>query len=293
MVGYGTNRPGVEWPGGAKLAVSLCLNYEEGSERSFAFGDDMNEPNPEYNKQFPGDVRDLTTESLYEYGSRVGVHRLLDMLDEVEVTCTAFACAVALAVNPDVGERLVSSGHEICSHGLRWTELWTLDRDQERQHIRDAVELFERTVGLRPRGWYSRYGPSINTRELLVEEGFTYDCDAYNDDLPYYVDVGSTRHLVIPYSMMFNDGQFGGRVGGPEEFLGYLVRGFDYLLMEARTSPKMMSIGIHPRIMGQAPRTSVLRDFLEYAQASGEVWFGRRDEIARIWLDQHPAETTR
>lgn len=291
LVGYGANPPIIQWPDGARLAVSICLNVEEGSERSHAFGDGMNEPNPEYNKVFPGHVRDLATESLFEYGSRVGVHRILDLFSELNIRCTAFACAVALAVNPDVGKRLVDDGHEICSHGLRWTELWTLSREEERQHIRDAVDLFEQVTGVTPTGWYSRYGPSINTRELLVEEGFDYDSDAYNDDLPYWVDVGSRDHLVVPYSMMYNDGQFGGRVGGSEEFLRYLVRGFDYLWDEAARVPRMMSIGLHPRLIGQAARTSVLREFLVHALGRGEVWFARRDEIAREFRAQHPPES--
>lgn len=289
FVGYGRSGPNVRWPGDARLVVSLCLNYEEGSERSIAFGDSVNEPNPEYVKAFPADTRDLATESMFEYGSRVGVVRLLRMFDDLDIRCTAFACAVALAVNPDVADWIVESGHEVCSHGLRWTELWTLDREAERNHIRDAVGLFEEVTGVRPVGWYSRYGPSVNTRELLVEEGFLYDSDSYNDELPYYVRVKGQNHLVIPYSMVYNDGKFGGRVGGPDDFLSYLRRGFDYLWQEGAETPKIMSIGLHSRLIGQAARASALREFLEYARSKESVWFARRDEIARWWLEHYPA----
>lgn len=286
FVGYGNNPPHIEWPNGATLAVSLCLNVEEGSERSHAFGDGRNEPNPIYRKEFPANVRDLATESIFEYGSRIGVHRVLDIFDDLDVHVTAFACAVALAVNPPVARRIVDAGHEICSHGLRWTELWTLTRDEERQHIRDAVAVFEEVAGVRPVGWYSRYGPSVNTRELLVEEGFLYDSDAYNDDFPYYVQVGETRHLVLPYSLMYNDGRF----DGPEEWLSHLKRGFDYLLRESERTPKMMSIGLHPRWVGQPSGASVLREFLEHALSHDTIWFARRDEIARVFRSQYPPE---
>ena len=141
FVGYGRHTPSVRWPGDARVVVSLCLNYEEGSERSIAFGDSINEPNPEYVKSFPPGVRDLATESLFEYGSRVGVFRLLRMFDDLDIRCTAFACAVALAVNPEVAHWLVEAGHEICSHGLRWTELWTLSREEERQHVDEVPPL--------------------------------------------------------------------------------------------------------------------------------------------------------
>ena len=287
LVGYGAEPPVVSWPNGARLAVSFCLNVEEGSERSFAFGDAANEPNPDYPKPFPADVRDLTTESLFEYGSRVGVHRVLELFEDLGVTCTAFACAVALAANPSVGRRLVDAGHEVCSHGLRWTEPWTLGREAERDAIHDAVRLFEDTVGVRPRGWYSRYGPSIHTRELLHAEGFAYDSDAYNDDLPYYVEVAGDHHLVVPYTMLYNDAQMAGRVGG-EEWLASLVRGFDQLLAESATTPKLLSIGLHPRFSGQAARASLLREFIEHAQSTGQAWFARRDEIADVFTAQHP-----
>ncbi len=288
LVGYGRHAPRVRWPNGARVAVSLCLNYEEGSERSHAAGDGTNENSGESVRVFPAGVRNLAMESIFEYGSRVGIHRLLRMFDTYEVKCTSFAAAVALALNPEVAEWLVDSGHEICSHGWRWSEQWTMSREEERGRIRDAVELFKKVCGVAPEGWYSRYGPSVHTRELLVEAGFLYDSDAYNDDLPYFTKVKGRDHLVIPYSMTYNDGRYlAGQLGGPDDFFSVARRAFDYLWEEGETHPKMMSIGLHPRWVGQAGRASALREFIEHALKRGDVWFARRSDIARWWLDHH------
>ncbi|MGH3116424.1 MAG: polysaccharide deacetylase family protein [Gaiellales bacterium] len=275
------------------MALSLVLNIEEGSERSFAFGDGANDHSWESSRPFPAQVRDMATESVYEYGSRAGVHRVLRVLREAGVRCTTFSSAVALAVNPEATEQIITDGHEICGHGWRWTEQWTLTREQERQHILDAVDLLERVTGERPTGWYSRYGPSVNTRELLMETGFCYDSDAYNDDLPYGVEsVGPDPYVVVPYTMTYNDGRFGDRYASPDSFMSYLRRGLALLLREGETSPRMMSIGMHPRIIGQAARADVLREFIEHAQGTGAVWFARRDEIAELWRSR-PATSTR
>lgn len=285
LVGYGRRLPRVRWPNGARVAVSLCLNYEEGSERSFAAGDDVNESKGEANRSFPPGVRDLAMESVFEYGSRAGAARVLRLLDRYGVKCTAFAAAVALQANPEIARWIVESGHEICSHGWRWSEQWTLSREVERQRIRAASDLFEEVCGVRPQGWYSRYGPSVHTRELLVEAGFLYDSDAYNDDLPYYVPVNGKRHLVIPYSLVYNDGRFAaGQMASPDDFLSYVRRAVDFLREEGETHPKMMSIGLHPRWIGQAARASALRDFIEYCLGKGDVWFARRIDIANLWL---------
>lgn len=288
LVGYGRHAPRVRWPGGARVAVSLCLNYEEGSERTHAAGDDANENSGESQRAFPSGVRNLAMESIFEYGSRAGVHRLLRMFDDYEVKCTSFAAAVALAVNPQVAEWLVDSGHEICSHGWRWSEQWTMTREEERDRIAWAVELFKKVCGIAPEGWYSRYGPSIHTRELLVEAGFLYDSDAYNDDLPYFTRVKGNDHLVIPYSMTYNDGRYlSGQFGGPDDFFSLTRRAFDYLWEEGETHPRMMSIGLHPRWIGQAGRASALREFIEHAHKRGGVWFARRSDIARWWREHH------
>lgn len=291
LVGYGREAPRVEWPGGARVAVSLVLNYEEGSERSFAFGDGRNEGLGEVSRAVDPGHRDLATESVYEYGSRAGVHRLLRLFDRYGVRCTFFAAAVALERNPDVAAWLREAGHEPCGHGYRWSEDWLVSRDEERELIRRAVESIERTTGERPVGWYNRWMPSLHTRELLVEEGgFLYDSNAYNDDLPYYVKVAGRQHLVVPYTLTYNDVRFvSGGVGGPADFFDLCRRGLDYLWEEGETHPRMLSIGLHPRWTGQAGRASALRDFIEHALARGDVWFARRRDIAEWWLERYPA----
>ncbi len=285
LVGYGPTLPRVTWPGNAYVAVNIVVNYEEGSEYSYAAGDEENDVLGDSAYRFPGHVRDLAQESMYEYGSRAGVWRLLRLFDEFGVHCTFFGCAVAFEHNPLVAKIASEKGHDLVSHGWRWEEHWRLTRDEERDHIRKAVESFQKTWGSRPTGWYCRYGPSVNTRELVVEEGgFDFDCDAYNDDLPYFTRVGEKRHLVVPYSQTYNDSQ---GTKNPSEFLDYIRRAFDELWLEGeRGFPKMMSIGLHPRLVGQAARTSALREFLAHAQAKGNVWFARRTDIAQWWL-QH------
>jgi peptidoglycan/xylan/chitin deacetylase (PgdA/CDA1 family) len=291
FVGYGRRLPRVRWPNDANVAVQLVVNYEEGSEYSMPAGDSRNEGLAEINYVMPPQYRDLAAESVYEYGSRAGNWRLMRLFDELDVKATYFAAAIALERNPEVGDWIRSSGHEGCSHGWRWEEHWLLDRDTERAHIRAAIDSIERTCGERPLGWYCRYGPSVNTRELLVEEGgFVYDADAYNDDLPYFVDVHGKRHLIVPYSLTYNDGRYvlPQGYGGPSDFFDTCRRGLDELRREGAAGyPKMMSIGLHPRWAGQAGRTSALREFIEYALDEGDVWFARRIDIARWWLDHH------
>jgi peptidoglycan/xylan/chitin deacetylase (PgdA/CDA1 family) len=285
LVGYGQNPPRAQFPGGANVAVNIVVNYEEGSEYSHALGDGHNDSLAEIDYPFPREIRDLATESMYEYGARVGVWRLLRLFEEYGVHSTFFACAQAFELNPEVATAARELGHDLVSHGYRWEEHWRMTRDEEAQRIRDAVESFEKTWGTAPNGWYCRYGPSVNTRELLVENGgFLYDSDAYNDDLPYFVQVEGKRHLVVPYSLTYNDIQ-GTR--SPGDFFEYLRRGLDELWIEGeRGTPKVMSVGLHPRLIGQAGRVNVLREFIEYAQVKGKVWFARRDDIANLWVNQ-------
>lgn len=289
-VGYGRNAPRVVWPEGARVAVSIVLNYEEGSEYSKAAGDGRNEGLAEIPYAMDPAYRDLAVESVYEYGSRAGVWRLQRLFDALDIKVTFFAAAVALERNPEVAAWLREAGHEPCSHGWRWEEVWTLSREEEKAHLEAAIKSIEETCGARPLGWYCRYGPSVHTRELLVEEGgFVYDSDAYNDDLPYYVEVKGIQHLVIPYSFTYNDARFVLPQGhsGPEAFFDQLRRGLDYLWDEGETHPRMMSIGLHPRLIGQAARTSALKQFIEYAQDKGGVWFARRIDIANWWNEHH------
>jgi peptidoglycan/xylan/chitin deacetylase (PgdA/CDA1 family) len=280
----------VRWPEGARVAVNLVINYEEGSEVHMG-ADGRNESGlGELAYDIGPGVRDLALESMYEYGSRAGIWRLQRLLDAARVPCTVFACAVAIERNPEVAAWLAESPHEVCSHGWRWEEMWRLDRDTERAHLRAAIASFEQTLGRRPVGWYCRYGPSVHTRELVVEEGgFLYDADAYNDDLPYFVEVSGRRHLVVPYSLTYNDARFvrAQGYGGPADFLDHLTRGLDWYWSEGATHPRMMSVGLHPRLAGQAARASALAEFIRYAQAKGGVWFARRDDIARWWLAHH------
>jgi peptidoglycan/xylan/chitin deacetylase (PgdA/CDA1 family) len=290
FVGYGRKVPRVRWPRDARIAISVVLNYEEGSEYSHPAGDKRSDGLQEVIYAMDPKYRDLAVESVFEYGSRAGVWRLERLVTEFEIPITFYACAVALERNPEVAAWLKEAGHEPCSHGWRWEEVWRLSRADEADHIRRAIESFKATCGARPQGWYCRYGPSVHTRELLVEEGgFVYDSDAYNDDLPYYVSVTGKQHLVVPYSFTYNDGKFGllPGYGSPGDFVDTLKRGFDQLYAEGETHPRMMSIGLHPRLIGQATRIAALREFLDYARSKDRVWFTRRIDIANWWHAHH------
>ncbi len=292
LTGYGRNPPTVTWPNSARLAISLVINYEEGSERSFAMGDPDQEPMTEWGSYpMPADIRNLAMESMYEYGSRVGIWRILRILDNHRVKATFFACAVAFEQAPEIAKTAVERGHDICSHGYRWEEVFRLSREEEREHIKLAIESFRRTTGARPIGWYCRYGPSVNTRSLLVEEGgFLYDSDAYNDDVPYFVSVDGKQHLVVPYTPDANDFRFW-QANGPTtagQLFEYLKDTFDLLRAESQTHPKMMSVGLHNRIIGRPGRAVALDHFIGYAQQFPDVWFATRAEIAKWWLTHGP-----
>ena len=290
LIGYGSNPPKVEWPGDARIAVSVVVNYEEGSEYSTLDGDAAHESNNEVPSPVPQEVRDLANESFFEYGSRVGVWRIMDLLDEFNIKSTFFCCALAVERNPLVGRAIVERGHEVFGHGYRWEEYFNMSREAEREAIRRTVESLERTTGERPLGWYVRYGPSINTRELVVEEGgFVYDSMAYNDDIPYYMRVNGRKWLVVPYSLEVNDTRFWrGGMNSPGDFFETLKNTFDTLYMEGEENPKMMSVGLHCRIVGRPSRIVALRQFLEYARGFPGVWFARRIDIARWWMQRYP-----
>lgn len=290
LVGYARDLPAAGWPGGARIAVSLVVNYEEGSERSFAMGDADQETSTEWSSySLPGQVRNLAMETMYEYGSRVGIWRIFELLEKYGVKATFFACAVAVEQAPEVARAILSGGHCVVSHGYRWEETFRLSRDEEREHIRQAMASFEQTLGSRPRGWYCRYGPSVNTRELVVAEGFTYDCDAYNDDLPYFVETTGRRHLVVPYSPDVNDFRFWQSPGiaTSTQFFEYLKDSFDVLYAEGERRPRMMSVGLHPRIIGRPGRIAGLERFLDYTRGFADVAYLTRDEIADHWLAEH------
>ena len=290
FIGYGPNPPLVEWPNGARIAVSVVVNYEEGSEYSILDGDPEGESSGEAPSTYPAGQRDLAIESFFEYGSRAGVWRILNVLDEYDVKATFYACAAALERNSLVGPQLVERGHEVMGHGYRWEEYYKMDRESEREAIDKAVVSLTRSVGKRPLGWYCRTGPSVNTRELVVEEGgFVYDCNSYSDDLPYYADVKGQKWLIIPYSLEVNDSKFWrGWFSRPSDFFEYARDTFDQLYREGETHPKMMSVGLHCRIIGKPARVTALRRFLEYAKSKPGVWFPHRIEIARWWREKYP-----
>lgn len=289
LIGYGRDGPKVHWPGGARVAVSLVVNYEAGAEYSIAAGDGRRESVGEFASPInptPAAVRDLCTESTFEYGSRAGIWRVARILDEFQLKATFHVCARAVELNPAVGQYISAGGHEPCAHGWRWEELWRLSEEEERAQMRMAVKSIASTCGSRPLGWFSRCTPSSRTRELVVEEGgFVYDGDAYNDDLPYFVEVSGKHHLVMPYSFVFNDMRFVfPGYADPMSFVTYLTMAFDDLWDEGSYSPKMLTIGLHPRWVGQPGRARALRQFIEHALGKGEVWFARRIDIAQWWL---------
>ncbi len=292
FIGYGRTPPAIEWPGGARLALSIALNYEEGSEHSRSFGDAYDEPSGEWSGYVspPTSHRNRVVESIMEYGSRVGVWRLLDILNEYQVRGTFFACAMAFEKNPIVAKAAIERGHEVCSHGYRWEDHYDLDEEQERERIALAALSLERTTGVRPVGWYSRHGFTDHTRRLLVEAGFLYDSNAYNDELPYWVRVGDKQHLVVPYTPDVNDVRFWTAPGfiTADDFFAYLRDSFDTLLKASARVPRMMSVGLHMRIAGRPGRAVALERFLDYARSKPGVWFARRDEIARWWIEHGP-----
>lgn len=293
LAGYGAHPPHPRWPGDARIAVQIVLNYEEGSEYSIPDGDGRSET---YLTEVPGaslgdGKRDLIVESIYEYGSRAGFWRLMRLFADRNLRVTIFGAALALERNPDAARAIREAGHEVCSHGRRWVDFSRMTEDEERADMRAAVASLERTVGERPYGWYCRYAPSENTRRLVVEEGgFLYDSDAYNDDLPYWTRVGEKDHLVIPYTLDANDMKFSVAPGftSPSGYYEYLRDTFDVLYREGAAQPKMMSVGLHCRLAGRPGRTAALERFLDHALAHDGVWICRRVEIARHWIAEHP-----
>jgi len=294
LVGYGANVPVGPWPAGARLAVSLVVNYEEGSERTLA-ADGENEGLGEVTRDVGSGHRDLATESVYEYGSRAGVHRLLRLFDRFRVPVTFFAAAAALEQNTEVCAGIRAGNHEVCAHGWRWSEDWKLPVQEQEVRIRKAVESIGRTCGERPVGWYSRWMASEYTRELLVKEGgFLYDSDAYNDDLPYYTRVLGRDHLVVPYTLTYNDVRYvNPGLVGPSGFVDLLLRALNLLRAEGAERPRILNIGLHPRWSGQAGRADAVREFIERALEYGDVWFARRREIAERWRAAYPPSSPR
>lgn len=292
FVGYADRLPSVTWPGGARIAVSVVINYEEGAEYSLLDGD-RREVMGEVPSPVPPNQRDVMNESMFEYGSRVGIWRIWRILSRYQVPATIFACALALERNPAVAAQIAVRGDEVCGHGYRWQEFHGMDREEERAEIARTVARLEELTGQRPRGWFTRLSPSVNTRELVAAEGgFVYDSNAVNDDLPYYTTVQGRPWLVVPYSLELNDARFWrGGLASIESYEQYLRDAFDCLYQEGAETPRMMSIGLHCRIAGTPARSRALDRFLAYAGGHAGVWFARRIEIARWWLANVPPRT--
>lgn len=291
LIGYGENPPDPQWPNGARLAVNFVINFEEGSEPSVQDGEGFTETGLTeahgLNQVAAG--RDLAGESMFEYGSRVGFWRLRRLFVERGLPLTVFGCALALERNPPAAAAIRDSGFDVCSHGWRWIKHFELSEEEEREHICKAVASFTRSVGERPLGWYCRYGPGVNTRRLVVEEGgFLYDSDYYGDELPFWKTVGGTPHLVVPYSLTNNDGKYAGSVGTSDQWFSYIRDAFDMLYCEGATHPKMMSVGLHMRLIGHPARAAGLERLLDYMMQRKDVWITRRIDIARHWIETHP-----
>ncbi|MFN8185887.1 MAG: allantoinase PuuE [Gaiellales bacterium] len=292
LVGYGQHPPHPRWPGGARLAVSFVLNYEEGAEYTPLEGDATSEAFLHEVIGAPPTVgrRNLNTESMFEYGSRAGLWRVYRVFAKHRMPMTVYAVAQALERNPEGARAMVEAGWEVASHGYRWIDYLEMPEDEEREHIRRAIETIERVAGQRPVGWYTGR-ISENTRRLVVEAGgFLYDSDSYADELPYWVDVDGTPQLIIPYTLDNNDFKFL-QVNGfvtAEEFSTYLRDAFDVLYEEGATAPKLMSVGLHCRIIGRPGRIQGIERFLGHVARHPDVWVTTRAEIARHWRATYP-----
>lgn len=292
FIGYGPKPPHPRWPGKARIALNFVINYEEGSEYSIGDGDSHSDAALTEFSAFGANVkgRDLAAESMFEYGSRVGFWRILRAFQERGLPTTIFGCALALERNPLACQAIVEADYDVCCHGWRWINHYDLSEEEERWHIQQAVASLTKSIGERPYGWYCRYGPSVNTRRLLIEEGgFLYDSDTYNDELPYWVGTDSGEpHLVVPYTLSNNDAKYGfGTFATSDDFFNYLKDSFDVLYREGATHPKMMSVGLHMRLVGHPARIVGLERFLDYVMGHEQVWVCRRLDIARHWREYH------
>ncbi len=296
LIGYGNKPPHANWPGKARIAVQFVLNYEEGGENNILHGDPGSE-------QFLSEIigapsyqaRHMSMESIYEYGSRAGVWRILNEFEQRGLPLTIFGIAMALQRHPELTKAFVDLGHEIACHGLRWIHYQDIDEATERDHMQKAIEIIQQLTGEIPLGWYTGRD-SPNTRRLVVDNGnFLYDSDYYGDDLPFWTEVKTSndetrQHLVVPYTLDTNDMRFATPQGfnSGEQFFQYLRDSFDVLYAEGESAPKMLSIGLHCRLAGRPGRFAALQRFLDHIQGHNQVWICRRVDIARHWIDRHP-----
>jgi putative urate catabolism protein len=292
LVGYGRQPPLVQWPGAARVAVNVIVNYEEGAEYCVLNGDshsetllaDLSGLTPLYG------CRDLNVESVYEFGSRIGFWRILRLLEERRLPFTVYAVGQALQGNPEAAAAIREAHCDVVAHGWRWIDYQFIGEAEERDHIRRCVEVISDLTGERPLGWYTGR-PSCNTRHLVAEEGgFIYDCDAYNDELPYWTVVNGKPHLVICHTLDCNDSRFTRAQGFnmADEFFVYLKETFDWLYAEGAERPRMMTVATHCRLIGRPGRIASLARFLDYVGKRDKVWICQRGEIARHWIAHHP-----
>lgn len=298
LVGYGRTPPEANWPGQARIAVQFVLNYEEGGENCVLHGDSHSE-------RFLSEIigaeaypdRHMSMESIYEYGSRAGVWRILNEFSRRDLPLTVFGVAMALQRNPEVARAFSELGHEVACHGWRWIHYQNVPEDVEREHMQQAIRIFQGLYGEKPLGWYTGRD-SPNTRRLLMDEGsFLYDSDYYGDDLPFWTrELDSEgephNHLIVPYTLDTNDMRFATPQGfnTGEQFFAYLRDAFDVLYEEGRETPKMLSVGLHCRLVGRPGRFRALQRFLDHIEAHDRVWVARRVDIARHWAQNHPFE---
>ena len=293
LIGYGRSTPDPRWPGGARVAVQFVVNYEEGGERNILHGDATSEA-------FLSDVlgavpwpgqRHMNVESMYEYGSRSGFWRLWRMFNARNLPVTVFGIAGALARNPDAVAAMHEARWEIASHGLKWIDYNDVPEAQERAHFNEAIRIHAQATGERPLGWYTGRSSGNSLKIVLDDGGFLYSSDSYADDLPYWVNGPKGPHLIIPYTLDANDMRFVNPQGfaGGEEFFAYLKDSFDVLYAEGQDAPKMMSVGLHCRLVGRPGRAAALARFLDYIGARERVWVTTRLDIARHWHREHRA----
>jgi len=293
LVGYGDKEIKVVWPNNSRLALQIVLNYEEGAENSVLHGDKHSETFlSEIIGAQPIKGRHINMESMYEYGSRRGFWRLHKLFQEKNIPITIFGVAMALERNPDVCKAIKNGNYEVASHGWRWIDYQNVKKNVEKEHMKKAVKSIEKIFGKRPLGWYTgRCSP--NTRDLVFDDGgFLYDSDSYSDDLPYWEYKKNKKQLIIPYTLDNNDMRFATNQGfnSGEQFYTYLKDSFDALYEEGKNSPKMMSVGLHCRLIGRPGRIQSLKKFLEYVLKFDDVWICKRIDIAKHWIKNYPSK---
>ena len=292
LIGYSDQPPHAQWPDDARVAVQFVLNYEEGGENCILHGDPASE---KFLSEIIGaepfeDARHMSMESIYEYGSRAGVWRILELFRARKIPITVFAVAMAMQRHPQVIEQALEDGHEIASHGYRWINYHGMSIEQERAHMEKAIAIHSDICGARPLGWYTGR-TSAHTRDLVAEEGgFIYDADDYSDDLPFWSKQVAAPHLIVPYTLDTNDMRFATAQGfhTGDQFASYLIDAFDTLYAEGASSPKMMSVGLHCRLIGRPARFAGLVKFIDHVQKHEKVWLARRLDIAKHWMKTHP-----